>query len=395
MRRGCRAGVGAVLTFVALVAAAGTAAAQSLQWERTWRGSAVEMGLGAAVGTDGSLVVVGIRATSFDDNAWLTGNIRKLDGAGTPLWGKALRFAAAGVALAPDGAIYAAGTRVTTSGVPIAVLAKMKPDGSPLWQRDLPPAGGNGASRGLAVVVAPAGNVVWVGGSERTDTGWDVRLAKYTAAGQHARSVRYRPPFGTESAALGIDLDGSGNVYVAGESDEIAPGFDYVSHSRSLVAKFSRTGALVWARYLPVGPDGYDGASDVAVGPGDALYVAAGRGAADYDGVLWKLAAQTGAVGWRRIIDSGANDNLVSVAVRPGAGDVCGVGGTDDYASAFVVCYSSEGVRLWQQAAPSHAPGIAIGESLALTADGSTYVTGATTTSAAAAGIDLWVAQYR
>jgi outer membrane protein assembly factor BamB len=195
--------------------------------------------------------------------------------------------------------------------------------------------------------------------------------------------------------ALGIDLDREGNVYVAGESDRMIPFFvDEVAESRALVAKFSRGGALLWTRYLPIRSDGYVGASDVTVSPDGALYVAGGRSAGSYDGVLWKLASQPGKVLWTRVIDSGENDNLVSVAVRPGGGEICGVGGIADYASAFIACYTPTGAQLWQQTYPSPAPGIAIALSVALTQDGSTYVTGAVT-SAGESGMDLWVAQYR
>jgi outer membrane protein assembly factor BamB len=195
--------------------------------------------------------------------------------------------------------------------------------------------------------------------------------------------------------ALGIDLDREGNVYVAGESDRMIPFLvDEVAESRALVAKFSRSGTLLWTRYLPIRSDGYVGASDVAASPDGALYVAGGRSAGSYDGVLWKLVSRSGAVVWKRVIDSGENDTLVSVAVRPGGGEICGVGGIADYTSAFIACYSPAGAQLWQQTYPSPAPGIAIAESVALTQDGSTYVTGAVT-SAGAGEIDLWVAQYR
>lgn len=377
-----RVGMWCVFVLAALHAGAGVGAAQSLQWSRTYQGPLLEIGTGIALDAAGaSVYVIGVRLADFWQES-ARGIMRRVGIDGKLIWSKYFPDELRGVAVARDGSVYVVGTRWAAAGAPVAVLRKVGPGGAEIWQRDLPNAGGTG-SRGYAVAVNRAGTAIWVGGGERTSRGWDLRLAKYASDGRHVVSATYRPPVGNQVISLGIDVDREGDVYLAADVDE----------RRAVVAKFSRSGARLWARDLLIASDGYVGACDIVAGPDDTLYVAGGRSAGSYDGVLWKLAPLTGEVLWRRVIDSGANDNLAGVATGPGGGEVCAVGGIADYGSAVIACYSPDGVKLWEHVYPSPAPGIAIAESVAFAADGSRYVAGAVT-SPGASDLDLWVAKY-
>lgn len=389
--------VGIWCVFVLSTLHADFAAAQSLQWARTYQGPLLEIGTGAALAPDeGGLYAVAVRTDWAEANHG--GVARKLDADGKVLWVKGLAFAAWGVAVARDGFVYVAGTRAISPSVTVAVLRKMRPDGAVVWERYLPGTGGT-ASEGTAVAVARGGAVVWVGGSERTAAGKELSLACYRADGTHLRSFRHRPARGNNSSVGGLALDPDGNVVIAGSSEtNDAYG---TSASAALVAKFSREGTLAWARYLPDDTrhsERYAWGKDIAVGLDGSLYVAASRYGASMDAVLWKLAPQSGQILWKRTFATEDSDNLLGVAVRPGSGEICAAGVLGVFSAtpnpALVACYSPDGVESWRATYLSPAPGLAAGYSLALGRNGATYVTG-TMTSTGASGANQWVAKYR
>src|SRR5262249_23179878 len=134
-----------------------------------------------------------------------------------------------------------------------------------------------------AAVVDGAGNVYVTGSSTGVGSGLDCATIKYDSTGQEQWVTRYNGPANLNDECCGIVVDASGDVFVAGSSQNSGTNYDY------LTIKYDSAGQQQWvANYN--GPANLD---DTAVGIGvDALgdvYVTGtslelwnGRGVADY-----------------------------------------------------------------------------------------------------------------
>ena len=165
---------------------------------------------------------------------------------------------------------------------PDAFLLKLNANGGYVWAKDF--GGVDGGDSGEAVAMDTAGNVVvglnsnhvlnLGGGNLSVLGGSDVVIGKFTAAGAHVWSRRLGGPQTDEVA--GLDIDANGNVLVCGNFRWTAA-FGGVSLSSAgfddgFVAKYTSTGALVWAKQF--GGLNSDWANAVAVAPSGDVYVA-------------------------------------------------------------------------------------------------------------------------
>jgi hypothetical protein len=168
------------------------------------------------------------------------------------------------------------------------------------------------ANRTGALAVDSVGNIYVTAATATATNKRDMLTAKYDAAGQVQWSAQYDGPAHGDDAPQGIAVDGSGNVYVAGTSAGGASGTDFV------VVKYSTAGTQAWAmRYN--GPANSD---DNCVGLGldgtGSLYVA---GSSLGSGTFWDFAVvKYGAGGTQqwvaRYSNAGnLNDTVQGVAV--------------------------------------------------------------------------------
>jgi DNA-binding beta-propeller fold protein YncE len=211
----------------------------ALVWNTFLGGSGSDEGNGVAVG-GGNLYVVGssadtwgkpVRAHTTRDDAFAA----KLDAAsGALLWNTFLGGSGSdhgrGVAVDGSGRVYVAGESTAAWGSPVraytadydAFVARLDPaSGAVVWHTFL---GGPGLDEGLGIAVDGSGNVYLAGAS---DAPWGSPVQKYSALTDAfaarldaSGAVAWTTFLGGahQDFAKSIALDGSGNIYLAGWS---------------------------------------------------------------------------------------------------------------------------------------------------------------------------------
>ena len=259
-----------------------------------------------------------------------------------------------------------------------AFVRKYDASGVELWTKQF---GSPESDRALGVAVDATGNVyvagkTWGALPGQVDAGpADAFLRKYGAGGDEV----WTRQFGSSEpdSASGVAVDGEGNVYVAGWTGGALP--DQVSGGRedAFLRKYAPGGTELWTRQLGY-PDSSDGASSVAVDVEGNVYIAgytdrADRG--DRNAFLRKYDS-AGEVLWSRI---GETFNWASSVVVDGEANVYVVGSTAGgkvMGDALLRKYSSTGEELWtrQFGSPQDDSGIGV----ALNREGHVYVAGYT-----------------
>ncbi len=107
-----------------------------------------------------------------------------------------------------------------------------------------------------------------------TDTERDYVTLKYSNAGDQEWAAIYDGPAGSADEALALDIDGSGYIYVTGQSVGSGDSFDYAT------VKYDGAGRELWVARYGGANNRYDGASDVAIDGRGGVYVA---GSSDID----------------------------------------------------------------------------------------------------------------
>ncbi len=92
----------------------------------------------------------------------------------------------------------------------------------------------------FAITSDETGNVYVTGRSTGTSTGFDIATIKYLPNGDTAWVRRYVPPGTSDEIGIDIEVDGVGNVFVAGQSN-LAGNDDF------LLIKYLPNGTLAWA----------------------------------------------------------------------------------------------------------------------------------------------------
>ncbi|MBU0661759.1 SBBP repeat-containing protein [Patescibacteria group bacterium] len=235
-----------------------------------------------------------------------------------------------------------------TASTSDAFVAKLDSSGALTWNTFLGGSGlgGIGADGGNSIAVDSSGNVYVSGTSGAT---WGSPVLAHYGSGQDAFAAKLNPSgalqwntfLGGMDTDVGrsIALDGSGNVYVGGESNRFwgNPVRAYSAFSDAFVAKLnSTTGALQWNTFL--GGMGYDNRGGfLAVDGGGNVYVG-GNSYTDWGCVLPSLACTvraksgsqdafaakldpSGALQWNTFLGGSIEDYGRSIAVD-GSGNV-------------------------------------------------------------------------
>jgi fibronectin type 3 domain-containing protein len=259
-----------------------------------------------------------------------------------------------GNAITVDGSgnVYVTGYSSATWGSPVrlysgsfdAFAAKLDSSGALVWNTFL---GGGGYDYGIGIAVDNAsGNVYVTGYSTATwdcfvtctvrayTGGWDAFVAKLNSTTGALVWNTFLGGSGDDSS-YGIAVDGSGNVYVTGNSDatwSCSPAACTVrAYSGSLdafAAKLNSSGALTWNTFL--GGSGYDEGYAIAVDGSGNAYVTGSSGATwgspvrVYAGGDDTFAARLdpyGGLTWNTFLGGSGNDEGAGIAVD-GNGDV-------------------------------------------------------------------------
>ncbi len=248
--------------------------------------------------------------------------------------------------------------------------------------------GGSSSDYGLGIAVDSSGNVYVAGYTTSQGAGnGDVLITKYNTSG----TIQWQRSLGGASsdAGYGIAVDGSGNVYVTGYTGSQGAG-----GSDALITKYSTSGAIQWQRSL--GGSGGDYGRDIAVDSSGNVYVTGytlSQGAGSSDALITKYNT-SGTIQWQRslggsdfdygygiAVDSSGNVYVAGITLSQGAG------GSD----ALITKYDTSGTIQWQRSLGG--AGSETGYGIAVDSSGNVYIVGRTN-SQGAGGDDVLIAKY-
>ena len=264
---------------------------------------------------------------------------------------------------------------------------------------------GNGIDIAFSVTVDGSGNVYVTGNSPGAASANDIATIKYNSAGRRQWLRRYNGPGKGDDGTNGtnaIAVDASGNVYVTGWSLGLVS-TDFVT------LKYDANGTLQWAQRYDGPGAGYDAPYGVALDGAGNVYVAGSSAQTetgdDYTTIKYNPAGQ---LQWVETYDGPGNgyDVAQSLTVDPsGNAYVTGYStGATGLADCATIKYDPTGQRLWARRYNGEADGTDYGTSVAVDPTGNVYVTGGSTGSATStdyitikynsAGRPRWVSRY-
>jgi uncharacterized delta-60 repeat protein len=264
------------------------AANGSLTWQRTFKGPAqfgIDRANGVAVASDGSVYVTGQTLGVGNDVLVL-----KFSPDGSPLWQR--RWDAGGneigaaVAVASDGAVYVTGETDSFGGFGHQFVLRLAPEGTLDWQRIRNVATDVSVGSGQGIAVGPDGAVYAAGVVPRPGAvgDFDTLLMKLDPQGglvwQRAFSAA-----DVVDARGGVTVGADGSVYVAGGLLETTR---QRAVNDTLIAKFAPDGTLIWARGY--GGDDGDFPGGVTTHPDGTVLIGGENG----DAFLLQLDASSG-----------------------------------------------------------------------------------------------------
>jgi len=231
---------------------------------------------------------------------------------------------------------------------------------------------GNLGDYAYALAVDADGNVYVTGGGYGSGTSIDYATIKYDTGGGTVWVARYNGPVNEGDVARALALDGSGNVYVTGQSMGSGTYFDYAT------IKYGSGGGTIWvARYN--GPGNVtDRANAVAVDASGNVYVT-GYSGSYYDYATIKYDSDGNELWVRRYNGPGDGADEASALAVDGSGNVYVTGystGSDRSCDYATIKYDPNGDTLWVRRY-SGLPGYGdLANALAVDDSGNVYVTG-------------------
>jgi hypothetical protein len=240
-------------------------------WVRRYNGEANSGDAANALAVDGSgnVYVTGLSigsGSSYDyatikylpngDTAW----VRRYNGPGNS------GDLALALAVDDSGNVYVTGYSFGSGSDADYATIKYLPNGDSAWVRRYN-GPGNSGDLALALAVDDSGNVYVTGYSADISSGYDYATIKYKPDGDSAWVRRYNGPGDSADNATALAVDDSGNVYVTGYSADISSGYDYAT------IKYLPNGDSAWVRRYNGPGDSSDYATALAVDGSGNVYV--------------------------------------------------------------------------------------------------------------------------
>jgi len=227
---------------------------------------------------------------------------------------------------------------------------------------------GSGSDETFALAVDAEGNIYVTGRSQGSDTYDDYATLKYDSNGDTVWVARYSGPGNGSDVAHAVAVDASGNVYITGESLGSGTYLDYAT------IKYRSNGDTVWVQRYNGPGNWHDRAKALAVDGSGNVYVT-GNSQGDY--LTMKYDPNGDTVWVRRYDGTGGSEDKPSALAVDGSGNVYVTGyslGTSfDYATTK---YDSNGNQLWAARYDGPANDWDDACAVAVDASGNVYVTG-------------------
>ena len=242
-----------------------------IQWQRVLGASGTDTGYGITVDNSGNVYVSG--STGGGGGANYNILIAKYDTSGAIQWQRALSdsndLRARDIVVDSSGNLYNVSVASHQGqGSWDTLIIKYDNSGNLQWQRVL---GASSNDFGYGIAVDSSSNVYVCGSSYGTGAGMqNLFVAKYNSSGsiQWQRTIGYSS---TNTYGNGVDVDSSGNVYVAGYTDATGAG-NSQDYARSLIAKYDTSGTLQWQRTF--GQSTFSGLTEeITVDSSDNFYI--------------------------------------------------------------------------------------------------------------------------
>jgi len=378
---------------------------QWVSWYAGMGGSSGSEASAIALDSSGNVYVTGRSEntiTHYDDYA----TVKYRSGDGHEEWvqrysGDGGANLVTGIVVDGSGNVFVTGQsdNLTNPGYPDYATVKYRSgDGHEEWvMRDL-----NGSAE--AIAVDGSGNIYVTGISNHGATGWDYRTIKYLGTNGHLEWAQwYTGSDGNYDRAYAIALDGSGNVYVTGISENETTGrYDYAT-----VKYLGTNGHEEWVqRYI--GNVQFPNKTAIAVdGDGNVYITGHSVNGANRDYVTIKYLGTNGHEEWVKGYGMPGEDSVPADIAVDGSGNayVTGyseLGGKSDYAT--VKYLGTNGHEEWVQRYNGPANENDEASAIAVDGSGNAYVTGYSTNNGgdreyttlkySTGGVQQWVMRY-
>ena len=222
-----------------------------------------------AIDNLGNVCVSGTRDYYYGTIDYMT---VKYSGLGTAMWERRYNGPAnnqdyaRAIAVDENGNVYVAGESNNPNYSPDIATMKYDAMGDSIWVQRYNGLG-NGDDNVKAIAVDSSGNVIIVGTSYVSGTGFDVLTLKYNSSGVLQWARTYAGYLNYTDYATSVAVDRFGNVYVAGSISSSSTNTDYVT------TKYDRDGNQKWVITYNGTGNSYDVANAVCVDTAGFVYV--------------------------------------------------------------------------------------------------------------------------
>lgn len=355
----------------------------TLQWSNTFSGSSTSDDVPAAISVDKSWNVI---VTGYTENIpQRDGATVKYNSSGALQWSKYYNGigdnSSNSHALAIDfnNNAFVAGYTVEYGTDRNFALQKIDPYGNTQWIRTLNGTSSASPDEAYGVAVDASGNIFVGGYTKNIGVSNDFRVAKYNQLGDTLWTRTYNYSIANESdKAFSLALDGLGNVYLTGKSDN-DPSLG--TNDDALTVKWNGSGILQWAQRFNGLVNGTDISRVVKVSNTGNVYIT-GRtfNGANSDCFLLKYNA-AGIQQWVSYYDGTGEDDAVALAID-NSENIYLTGFSQDTigvdTAMLTVKYNAAGTFQWSKKYNGLANGLDLGKSIAIDTLGNIVVCGTT-----------------
>ncbi|MEM7158436.1 MAG: DUF4215 domain-containing protein [Myxococcota bacterium] len=360
-------------------------------WTDTYNGPANSNDTiyGTASDSDGNVIVVGESlVTGEGDNIW----VRKYTAAGAVDWTQTYHGVTSdiGYAVAVNGAdqIFVAGSSFTLDDGRDAWIRRYSDTGGTAWTQTYN-GNANENDEALGIAVDPSGNVVVAGYTTTATAGSDIWVRKYNSSGnvQWTRTASGTGNEDDEGHAIATDSDGNvivtGYAWAGGASRDV------------WVRKYDAAGNVDWTETFGGGEGNDEGNGVAADSAGNVVVVGYVTTASNGRDVWVRKYSAAGAEQWTQTYDAPQNANDTGRGVTIDGNDEIVVAASINRGTQsdniWVRKYDVDGNELWTSTYNSDAFGSDVGHAVSVDPEGNIAVGGFETRSDLGQSRNAWV----